>query len=141
MSAERGRLLAESILENEALTGDLDDMAAKPLLHWATACAQRIGDTALAIDEAEFEAETYPRMRALRKMMKTINRWLADPKAVAPEDAAQRLDNIIAAAETVYGPQFRRPDPAAVERFLRASAFQPASMSVHQLRQMFEPPA
>lgn len=141
MSAERGRLLAESILENEALTGDLDDIAAKPLLHWATACAQRIGDSAVALDEAAFEIETYPRMRALRKMMKTITRWLADPKALPPEEAAEQLEKIITEAETVYGAQFRRPAPDAIERFLQASAFQPAAMSVHQLRQMFEPPA
>jgi len=38
----RAQDLAESILENESLTADLDDAAAKVLIDWGVACAEII---------------------------------------------------------------------------------------------------
>ena len=60
----RTRRAVESLLENESLTADLDDAAAKELLDWGIAHAKEIiSDTADMDDEGAEEA-MYPRMSA-----------------------------------------------------------------------------
>ena len=107
----RLRRAAESILENEALTANLDDDAAAVLLDWGVTLAKRIAASAAGLDDAAFEEATYPRMRALRKMLRYINRW-------APAPDSRGLEKIITQAETTYGPGYAAPGAGAREQFL-----------------------
>jgi hypothetical protein len=72
---------AESILENEALTADLDDEAAKALLDWGVACAEKIASETADLDDEAAEEAMYQPMRSLRKMLRAANKWAADPQA------------------------------------------------------------
>jgi hypothetical protein len=78
---ERIQRAAESILENEALTADLDDEAAKELLDWGIACARKIASETADLDDEAAEEAMYQPMRSLRKMLRAANKWAADPQA------------------------------------------------------------
>ena len=88
---------AESILENEALTAELDDEAAQVLLDWGVSLAQRIASETIELDEAAAEEATYQPMRALRKMLRKINNWAGDPDHSG-------LEEILEQAAITYGP-------------------------------------
>jgi len=93
---ERLQRATEAILENEALTADLDDQAANVLLDWGIERAQAITieTTELADDEAE--EVMYQPMRALRKMLRSVNKWASDPQE-------NYLATILLQAEMIYG--------------------------------------
>ncbi len=65
----------ESILENASLTADLDDEAADALIEWGISCVRKVYlDAAGREDTEDF---VYQQMRAIRKMMRAINKWAA----------------------------------------------------------------
>jgi hypothetical protein len=88
---------AESILENEALTSDLDDEAAQELLDWGIACAEKIVNETADLDDEAAEEAMYQPMRSLRKMLRAANKWAADPQAGdlkrITKQAAKALDS------------------------------------------------
>jgi len=61
---------AESILENEALSSELDDAAAKVLLQWGVARATTIATETAGLDEQAAEGVMYPRQKALRRLLR-----------------------------------------------------------------------
>ncbi len=129
----RVRRAAESILENEALSDGLDDDAASVLLDWGITLAKEIAASTAGMDDEAAEQAMYPRLRALRKMLRRTSRW-----AVAPNP--QKLQKIIRAAETAYGPAYEPPGAGELERFsLRFSrrVWNPAQ-AVSQLRRFIE---
>lgn len=93
---QRFQRAAESILENETLTADLDDEAAKVLLDWGVAQAQSIASETIEMDASQAEEAMYRPMRALRKMLRAANKWVIDPKE-------NNLGRIGKQAEIVYG--------------------------------------
>lgn len=99
---------AESLLENEALTGELNDEAARLLLDWGIDRARAITETTVDMDEILAEETMYQPMRALRKMLRSVNKWVNDPQE-------RELGKIIQQASIVYG---RSPDEDAQEKFL-----------------------
>ena len=105
---ERIQRAVESILENEALTADLDDAAAQILLDWGVNRARAIASETTEMNEAQAEEFMYPPMRALRKMLRNINKW-----AVNPQEST--LAGITEQAEIVYGSS---PDEAHITAFL-----------------------
>ena len=86
---------AESILENEALTADLDDAAAKLLLDWGVTLSQQIAIQTIEMDESQAEESMYGPMRALRKMLRGANNW-----AIAPGE--KNLRRILETAPMVF---------------------------------------
>jgi len=65
----------ESILENEALTADLDDQAASLLLDWAMSLAKQAAQGVAGMDEASAEEQFNERMRNVRQFIRQVNRW------------------------------------------------------------------
>ena len=129
----RVRRVVESLLENEALTDGLDDDAASVLLDWGITLAKEIAASTAGMDDEAAEQAMYPRLRALRKMMRRIRRW-----AVAPE--SRKLEKIIAQAETAYGPGYEAPGAGEREAFSRqfaVGAWNPAH-AISQLRRFIE---
>jgi hypothetical protein len=93
---ERIQRAVESILENEALTADLDDQAAKVLLDWGVEQAQAITIETAELADDEAEEAMYQPMRALRKMLRSVNKWANDPQE-------NHLARIMEQAEIIYG--------------------------------------
>ena len=135
MSTIQARLqrAAESILENEALTAELDDEAAQVLLDWGVAVAQRITSETIELDEVTAEEATYQPMRALRKMLRQINQWAANPEIFG-------LEKIIEQAVIAYGAGYAAPGSDLQAQFsdqIRTAAQNPAE-NIRQLRTLIE---
>jgi hypothetical protein len=102
---------AESILENESLTADLDDEAAKVLLGWGVARAKEITYRTIEIlDEMQAEEAVYLQMRALRRILRTVNKWVAKANANEIHYGESALNKIILEAGIMYGPSYKPPD-------------------------------
>lgn len=115
----RLRIAAERLLENESLTADLDDEAARHLLAWGLAWTQLIVDSTAGPGDDQSAVE--PRLKALRRMMRTANRWAGDRSAM--DEAADRVllgkiydRAVVAAAPSAAG------DPQARQRFIEGAA-------------------
>jgi hypothetical protein len=139
----RVKRVAESLLDNERLTSDLDDSAAKELLDWGLSIARQIAQgTADVDDDEQAEQAMYPRLRATRRMMRAVNLWIVNQREGDIEGRDQAFDNILEQASVIYGRPFE-----AIAEAPRAVSFgtQPESAGdppqmIAQLRQLFERP-
>jgi hypothetical protein len=103
--AARAQRAAESILESEGLTGDLDDTAAGALLEWGVACAKNVAHATSGLAQAEAETAMGERLHAVRRMMRLVNQW-ASGQSGADESL---LEQIVEQAAVVYGQAFIPP--------------------------------
>jgi hypothetical protein len=135
--------VAESILENERLTSDLDDSAAKELLDWGlTVARQIVQGTASVDDDEEAEQAMYPRLRATRRLMREVNRWIANQRRGDVEGRDQAFHSILEQASIIYGRPFTamNDDQRAVLAGAQSEfASDPPQMIAH-LRELFEHP-
>jgi hypothetical protein len=105
----RKRMAAESILENESLREGLDDESAPAVLDWGAACAKRIAEATLGVeDEDEADELTYPRMRALREMLSLAQKLYSGGVTVFQRGAV--LKEIAEKAPLVYGESIPAPE-------------------------------
>lgn len=109
---------AESILENERLTADLDDAAAKVLLDWGIACAEKIAGSTDGLSDSEAEKVISPGLRATRRLMRRVNRWVASGANIDTEEEAELLNQIIEQASIIYGDSFIPPGDDQLTSFL-----------------------
>jgi hypothetical protein len=116
---KRVRMAAESILENEALRGGLEnEQAAMFLLNWGIACAKSLMlETADIEDDEEADEAVYPRMKALRKMMVAVKE-LAGSQAQDVSAWQHSIAEIFKNAQTFYGPSWHAPDQIGDEIWL-----------------------
>lgn len=133
--ARRVDRAAESILENESLTANLDDASAKALLDWGVACAEMIAQSSAGLDDSEAEGAMSPRLRATRRLMRSVNEWLANRQRVDAKDNAMRLDKIIEQASIIYGESFPLPDSGRRDAFLARFKFNDPLQMIADLRQ------
>ena len=115
---ERSDKAVESILENEKLTADLADDAAEVLLDWGIACVRTIVQVTLGLDEMEAEEAMYGPMRATRRLMRAVNRWLTRYEILGEVGHVEVLQKIIAQAGVIYGRDYIPPTPAQQGAFL-----------------------
>jgi hypothetical protein len=73
---KRRKQAASSILENEQLTADLDDATADVLLQWGLALAENIVLASQDLEDEQAEEAMYVPMKAVRKMMRAVNKWI-----------------------------------------------------------------
>jgi hypothetical protein len=136
----REQRAVERILENERLTADLDDAAAQALLDWGIACARRIVRGTAGLAAAEAEEAAYPRLRATRRLMQKVNRWVAERREMGAQQRAQALSEILQQVPLVYGeayPGLEQADRSAMAR-LAAEAFQDPVQVIEHLRGAIE---
>jgi hypothetical protein len=116
---KRIRMAAESILENESLREGLEDEAASALLDWGVACAKRIASNTAALeDETDAEEAVYPRMRALRQMLRAIvSLYGENTEAVRRSEYLQEIADQV---PLVYGSETVAPETNGWEAFVAA---------------------
>ena len=107
---------AERILENESLTADLDDDAAQVLLDWGVRCAEQIARDTVGLSANQVEEAMYPRLRALRRLMRAVNRWAIKCQPMDAETLAEMLEQ----AAIVYH-SYVPPGTVPQEAFLASS--------------------
>jgi hypothetical protein len=106
---QRIRRAAQGILENERLTADLDDTAAEVLLDWGIACAKLVARSTAGLDDSQAEEAMYPRLRATRRLMRLVNKWIANRLETDAEGNVVLLTKIIDQAAIIYGETFNPP--------------------------------
>jgi len=120
----------ESILENERLTADLDDEAAQELIDWGITCVKKIVQSTSGLSDAEAEEITSPRLRATRRMMREVDRWVVRQSREDATASTKSLDRIIEQATIIYGDDFNPPDQD------RHDTFSSQSLNVDDPQQM-----
>jgi hypothetical protein len=134
----RIRMAAESILENEALRGGLnDEQASTSLLNWGIERAKHLaGETAGIEDEEQANEAIYPRMKALRKMLGAI-KDLAGAESWGMDELQNGLQLVFNHAQRVYGENWQVPEEISDETWLILQSGQ-SSERVDNLRNMIE---
>jgi len=127
---------AESLLENEALTADLDDDAAKVLLDWGIACVNMMAQSTRGLDD--LAAAMAPRLRALRRLMRLVNRWLPKRSEMANAGQITLLTKIIERAMIVYDKEFTLPDTAQWDTFLQHNLATSPVQTIENLQVLIE---
>lgn len=143
--SERVKRAAESILEDESLTTDLDDAAAEELLKWGVDSVKRILQNSSGLDSVEAEAAISSRLQSLRRLMRLVNKWASDPTrgAMDTQDNVAFLDRILEQAIAVYGSDWMPPVSEQRDRLLKLQvelAQTPAKM-IARLRKLIEGPS
>ena len=110
--------VVESILENERLTANLNDDAAKVLLDWGIACAKTVVQSTTGLNDEDAEEEMYPQLRALRRMMRTTNRWHSNQQQGKTERSVGSVAKIVELAATVYGENYTPPADDQINMFV-----------------------
>jgi hypothetical protein len=134
----RRQRAAESILDNESLTSNLDDDAARRLIDWGLSCAEQIvlGTAGVAAEKAE--DATYPRLRATRRLMRLVNRWIRQRLQMTPDESATLLGQIVRQAEIVYGQGFVLPKPERQRAFAAMAFGDEPTEIIRNLREFIE---
>jgi hypothetical protein len=114
--------VAESILENEGLLDQINDAAAQELLDWGLACATMIAQSTANLDDAAAEEAMSPRLRATRRLMRRVNKWVVRQQEKDAAGSADVLAQIIEQAAIIYGEDFIPPDEAQCAAFASQQA-------------------
>ncbi len=128
----------ESILENESLTADLDDAAARVLLDWGIACARMIAQGSAGLNDLQAEQFMSPRLRATRRLMRVVNRWVPQRLQVNARENATLLAKMIEQAAVIFGQDYSPPTLDRRKGFLRKSLVDPPPQVIENLRVLIE---
>ncbi|MBC8508786.1 MAG: hypothetical protein ISR58_15655 [Anaerolineales bacterium] len=109
---------AQSILENEKLTADLDDDAAQILLDWGIDSAKQIVQSTLGLDDMEAEDAMYQPMRANRRLMRGVNKFVSRYAILGEEGQVEALEKIVSQAGVIYGSEYVPPSSDQQSAFL-----------------------
>ncbi len=94
----RRRWAAQNILESEALTADLADEDAGRLLAWGVAQAERLALSSAEMDPAAAHEAMDARLIALRRLMRGLNKMVADQRPVDPARLQERMGRLLETA-------------------------------------------
>jgi hypothetical protein len=133
---KRKRMAAESILENESLRHGLEEDGAAVLLEWGTACAEQIAAaTAELEDEDEAEESAYPRLRALRGLLSSIQQLASSDD---PSQQEELLNELASHAALIY---HHPPEIAVAQTSAARTALQTGNTGekIRNLRAILEP--
>ena len=131
---------AESILENEALTDELDDTTAKALLDWGVACAEMIAQSTAGLDDSQADEVLSVRLRAIRRLIRGVSHWIARRLDTDVAGNTALLNKIVEQATIIYGQSAAATDDqrhGALSKLNAESANDPPQV-ITDLRHLFE---
>jgi len=94
---------AENILENERLTAGLDDDSAQVLNDWGLAWAVSIAASSDGLDDAAAYETMAPRLKATRRLMRYVNKWLRKRAMMDPAEERAHLNKVFELAIAAHG--------------------------------------
>jgi uncharacterized protein (TIGR00730 family) len=100
---DRVRRAAERLLENSSLTDDLNDPEANQLLNWGLEVSRRLVEKTAEMDDEQAEEFLYGPQKNLRRVMRRINKLIAEANADDSTPAAETLQGILEAVAEVPG--------------------------------------
>ncbi len=110
--AHREQLTIERLLEDERLTADLNDAAATALLDWGIATAKGIVADTETLDDEEAEAAMYPRLRALRTVMRYASSWFGKRGTADLDKNVQLIRKVVVKTAVIHPNTFAPADEA-----------------------------
>lgn len=137
-STQHKQTIVTSLLENEGLTSNLDDSAANVLLDWGIACAGLLAQQYRELPPIDAEAAMYPQLKATRRLMRLLNRWVPQRLEMDSTSNAGSLTKVIEQAAIIYGADFVPPTARQKEAFLTNSISKTAPQFITDLRQLIE---
>ena len=133
---KRIRMAAESILENESIREGLDDNGASALLDWGIARAKYIARQSAELeDDDEAEEASYPKKRALRRMLEAAKSLAAQD--LDRDQETTLLDELRESATIVYGSEISMPEQIYWDTFSATKDIQP-DQKIIALRALIE---
>lgn len=137
--SKRIDLATQSILDNEKLTDGLDDAAADVLINWGIAGVKHIIRRTAGMDDLQAEEAMYAAMRALRRMMRAITRWVSRYEMLGPELSQASLQEIVDYAVIIYGAGYNPPGLDQIRKFLEDTpALVDAARTIADVRRLAE---
>jgi molybdopterin converting factor small subunit len=133
--AQRARHAAERILEDERLTDNLEDDAARVLIEWGIAIAESI-----ARSEDDLEAVN-DRLKATRRLMRYVNKWVPRRTEKDAQGYQEVLSKLLKQAAIAYGEHTPPPASPETQEALIAdftAPATPATQAVETLRAFIE---
>lgn len=115
---ERVRLAVEGLLENESLTAGLTDETAQRVLDWGLTWTQEIVRSTAGLDEQVAQEVTYAQLKATRRLMRDVSRFLVALAQGQTAELFPLLDTLVAYAAEILGPDWRPPLPEERQAFL-----------------------
>ena len=108
----------ESILENETLTADLEDQAARVLLDWGVGWAKTIALGTAGLDDMVAGDAMSQRLRAVRRLMRAINKWIGTQQGDDVERSTSLISRILEQSAILYGQDVASVDTGQLDVFL-----------------------
>ncbi len=136
--AQRIERAAESILGNESLTANLDDAAAQVLFDWGIACARMVAQSTAGLDDGDAESIMSGRLRATRRLMRLVNRWVPRRSQMDAHSNAALLIRVVEQAVIVYGGDFTDLDGERRDAFLSQNLRVAPQQIIVNLRALIE---
>ncbi|MBD2040838.1 hypothetical protein [Microcoleus sp. FACHB-672] len=134
---QRMNLAAESLLDNEALTAQLDEPAASALLDWGLACVKLIVRDTADLDEEAAETFIAPKLRAVRLLMRSVNQWVTTGEDRDDRAGESSLNEILEQAAKIY-PNYQPPNKAQQQALLKQPLLEEPSEWILNLRRLVE---
>jgi len=103
---------------NEALLEMLETEAAAEVLHWGAALVAAAVEDARSLDDAEWELEYGPRIRAVRQVLRAAGNWAAG-KYITPEDRLRLREKFLQHFKMIFGSGAHLPPPDALDELLK----------------------
>ncbi len=132
-TTQRAARAAESILGNETLTSDLDDEAASLLIEWGLAWSERVAHSTSHLDDESARESMYSQLKAIRKLMRLINRWGANLEAWDDPQKEKTFAKILELRTVIDGEGFPQPTQEKTP-YLPELHFENPTQLVKQLR-------
>lgn len=111
---QRFRRVMSNMLDNESLAVSSDEGAAEEFLLWAEKLAKEIVDDTAGLEDRLAEEEMYPRLKAVRLLLRSIGRWVAEASSLDLESRQALWDRAGAQGKLLFGEMFVMPHMADV---------------------------
>ncbi len=134
---DRIRRAVEGVMGNESLGEGLETESAQSLLDWGIALAQGIAAETGDLDDESAEAVMAPRMKAVRKLMRSVGQWVGGQESLSEADRDFYWGKIVESAAVLYGGQF---SPEALDQAKHLPGPVTPSELIARIRELIEQP-
>ncbi|HJS19764.1 MAG TPA: hypothetical protein VJ785_13540 [Anaerolineales bacterium] len=126
----RRQKATEEITGNEALLEMLETEAAIEMLQWGKEMVSSLMQEIQDLDDANAELILEPRLKAVRRTMRSVGNWAAG-KYTEPEQRLQLREDLLVRMKTIYGEEAELPSAEEMDAVL--SQVDDTQNSSHQL--------
>ena len=109
---------ADSLLDNETLTPELEDAAAGAALTWATDLCRRVALATAGLDDRAAEAFMAPQLATIGELIRLVSRWAVSYREMDAGIRESFLSQVIQAGGKI-SPDYQPPDREQQQAFLR----------------------